>query len=121
MTAWPSTPPTQSSSLQLTTVVGLITNNDETDYREEVKALAEWCQENNFSLNKTKDLIMDFTKQKREHATIHIDKNAVEKVERFKFLGVHITDNLKWPTQCGEGGATAPLQPQEADEIWLGP
>jgi hypothetical protein len=33
------------------TVVGLITNNDETAYRVEVRALAEWCQENNFSLN----------------------------------------------------------------------
>ena len=30
-----------------TTVVGLITNNDETDYREEIRALGVWCQENN--------------------------------------------------------------------------
>ena len=34
-----------------TTVVGLITNNDETAYREEVRALGVWCQENNLSLN----------------------------------------------------------------------
>jgi hypothetical protein len=34
-----------------TTVVGLITNNNETAYREEVTALAEWCQENNLSLS----------------------------------------------------------------------
>jgi hypothetical protein len=27
-----------------TTVVGLITNNDKSTYREEVRALAEWCQ-----------------------------------------------------------------------------
>ena len=27
-----------------TTVVGLITNNEETDYREEVSALMEWLQ-----------------------------------------------------------------------------
>jgi hypothetical protein len=41
-----------------TTVVGLITNNDETAYREEVSALGVWCQENNLSLNvnKTKEL-----------------------------------------------------------------
>jgi hypothetical protein len=32
-------------------VVGLITNNAETAYREEVRTLAEWCQENNLSLN----------------------------------------------------------------------
>ena len=32
-----------------TTVVGLITNNDETAYREEVRALAVWCRENNLT------------------------------------------------------------------------
>ena len=40
-----------------------------------------------------------------------------------KFLGVHITDKLKWSThtdtQRGEEGAAAPFQPQEAEEIWL--
>ena len=58
-----------------TTVVGQITNNDETAYREEVRILAEWCQENNLSLNvnKTKELIVDFRKQQREHAPIHIN------------------------------------------------
>ena len=34
-----------------TTVVGLITDNDETAYREEVRDLAVWCQDNNLSLN----------------------------------------------------------------------
>ena len=45
-----------------TTVVGLITNNDETAYRQEVRTLGVWCQENKLSLsvNKTKDLIVDF-------------------------------------------------------------
>jgi hypothetical protein len=32
-----------------TTVVGLITNNDETAYREEVRDLIVWCQDNNLS------------------------------------------------------------------------
>uniref|UniRef100_A0A4W5RS61 asparaginase n=1 Tax=Hucho hucho TaxID=62062 RepID=A0A4W5RS61_9TELE len=43
-------------------------------------------------------------------------------MEIFKFLGVHITDVLKWSThrKCGEEGTTAPLQPQEAKEICLG-
>jgi hypothetical protein len=31
--------------------VGWITNNDETAYREEVRALGVWCQENNISVN----------------------------------------------------------------------
>jgi hypothetical protein len=37
-----------------TTVVRLITNHDETAYREEVRALGVWCQKNNFSLNVNK-------------------------------------------------------------------
>ncbi len=34
-----------------TSVVDLISNNDETHYREEVAQLAEWCGANNLSLN----------------------------------------------------------------------
>ena len=34
-----------------TTVVGLITNNDETAYREEARDLSGCCQNNNLSLN----------------------------------------------------------------------
>jgi hypothetical protein len=50
------------------TVVGLITNDDETAYREWVTALGVWCQENDLSLNfnKTREMIMDFRKQQRE-------------------------------------------------------
>ncbi len=48
-----------------TTVVGLISNNDETHYREEVAQLAEWCGANNLSLNveKTKEVVVDFRRR----------------------------------------------------------
>jgi hypothetical protein len=47
-------------------VVVLITNNNETAYREEVRELAVWCQDNNHSLNvsKTKELIVDSRKSR---------------------------------------------------------
>ena len=63
------TPNSIIKSADDTTVVGLITNNDETAYREEVRAFRVWCQENNLSLNinKTKEMIVDFRKQQREH------------------------------------------------------
>jgi hypothetical protein len=65
-----------------TTVVGLITNNDETPYREEVRALRVWCQENNLTLNvnTTKEMIVEFRKQQREHPPIDIDGTVVERV-----------------------------------------
>ena len=48
-------------------MVGLITNNNETAYREEVRALGVWCQENKLTLNvnKIKEMIVDFRKQQR--------------------------------------------------------
>ncbi len=81
-----------------TTVIGLITDNDETAYREEVSTLTKWCQENHLSLNidKTKELVVDFRRPSREHTPITIDKTPVERVSSFKFLGVHITEDLTW-------------------------
>ena len=81
-----------------TTVVGLITDNDEKVYREEVRDLAMWCQDNNLSLNviKTKDMFVDDRKRKTEHTPILIDGAVVKQVESFKFLGVHITNKLSW-------------------------
>ena len=48
-----------------TTAVGLIIDNDETAYREEVRDQAVWCQDNKISLNviKTKELIVDYRKR----------------------------------------------------------
>ena len=80
----------------MTTVVGLITDNDERAYREEVKDLTVWCKGNNLSLNliKTKEMIVDYRKRSTKHAPILIDRAAVEQVESFKILGVHITNKL---------------------------
>ena len=82
-----------------TTVIGLITDGDETAYREEVRALTSWCQDNNLHLNvsKTKELIVDYRKKQRDgHAPITIDGTPVERVSSFRFLGVHITEDLTW-------------------------
>ena len=67
MAAWPNTTPTPSLSLLIdTTLVGLITDNDEAAYREEVRELAVWCQDNNLSVNgsKRKELIVDYRKRR---------------------------------------------------------
>ena len=63
-----------------TMVVGLITDGDETAYREELRDLAVLSQDNNLSLNVSnkKELIVDYRKRRPEHAPIHIDGAAVE-------------------------------------------
>ncbi|KAI4880646.1 hypothetical protein NFI96_001018 [Prochilodus magdalenae] len=81
-----------------TTVVGLINKNDESAYREEVQRLTDWCRTNNLSLNvdKTKEMVVDFRKTRRDHSPLHIDGSAVEIVKSTKFLGVHLAEDLTW-------------------------
>ena len=82
-----------------TTVVGLIRDEDETAYRDEVQHLTTWCKNNNLELNtkKTKEIIVDFRRTRsRAHTPLHISGAEVECVSSFKFLGVHITENLSW-------------------------
>jgi hypothetical protein len=92
----------------MTTVVGLITINDEV-----ARALVEWCQENNLSLNvnKMKERIVGDRRQQREHSPIHINKAAVESVKSFKFHRVYVTDDVKWSIRTDS----------MAEQIWLGP
>jgi hypothetical protein len=70
-------------------VVGLITDNDKTAYREEDRDLTVLCMDNNLSLKviKTKEMIVDYRKWSTDHAPILIDWAVVEQVESFKFLG----------------------------------
>jgi hypothetical protein len=124
VTARPGTTPTPSLSFKFaddTTVLGLITNNNETAYREEVRDLAVLCQDNNLSLNviKTKEMIVDYRKKRTEHTPILIDGAAVEQVESLKFLGVHITNKLTWSKHTKTVmGTTKPIPPHETEKIW---
>ncbi len=82
-------------------VLGLINNNDEAAYLDEVERLTSWCQDNCLSLNmsKTKELIVDFRKrQQRPYTPLMISGTPVERVSRFKYLGVNISEDLTWTT-----------------------
>ena len=81
-----------------TTVVGLIKDDNEDAYREEVRQLVGWCDTHNLVLNvnKTKEIIVDFRRNQPSHTPLLISDTAVEVVSSTKFLGVQITDSLTW-------------------------
>ncbi len=82
-------------------VLGLINNNDEAAYLDEVERLTSWCQDSCLSLNvsKTKELIVDFRKrQQRPYTPLMISGTPVERVSSFKYLGVNISEDLTWTT-----------------------
>ncbi len=84
-----------------TVVLGLINNDDEAAYLDEVERLTSWCQDNCLSLNvsKTKELIVDFRKrQQRRYTPLMISGTPVERVSSFKYLGVNISEDLTWTT-----------------------
>uniref|UniRef100_A0A8C2BQZ6 Reverse transcriptase domain-containing protein n=1 Tax=Cyprinus carpio TaxID=7962 RepID=A0A8C2BQZ6_CYPCA len=84
-----------------TLVLGLISNNNETAYLDEVEKLTSWCQDNCLSLNvsKTKELIVDFRKrQEQPYTPLMINGTPVERVSNFKYLGVNISEDLTWTT-----------------------
>ncbi len=100
------------------TVIGLITNNDETAYREEVSTLTKWCQETNLSLNidKTKELV-DFRRQSREHTHISIDRHLWSETASH-----HRGSHMVCPHRCSaEEGTSASLLPETAEEVWNEP
>ncbi|KAI3375380.1 hypothetical protein L3Q82_021869 [Scortum barcoo] len=81
-----------------TAVVGRIANNDESDYRQEVEQLEGWCRQNNLCINvkKTKEMIVDFRRGRHLPSPLYIGGTAVEVVSSFRYLGVHISDDLTW-------------------------
>ena len=84
-----------------TTAAGLISHNDETNYRAMVSELAEWCDNNNLLLNvtKTKEMVIDFKTNKSPIEPLAINGKEVEQVEDFKFLGCNISNKLQWSEQ----------------------
>ncbi|KAK3516413.1 hypothetical protein QTP70_010742 [Hemibagrus guttatus] len=80
-----------------TNVVGLISKNDESAYREEVQRLT-WCKANILSLNmeKMKEMVVDFRRAQSDHSLLNINGSHVEIVKSTKFLCVYLAEDLTW-------------------------
>ncbi|KAK3525032.1 hypothetical protein QTP86_013473 [Hemibagrus guttatus] len=81
-----------------TTVVGLISKNDKSAYREEVQRLTAWCKANNLSLNveKMKEMVVDFRRAQSDHSPLNINGSDVEIIKSIKFLCVHLAEDFTW-------------------------
>ncbi|TWW71928.1 hypothetical protein D4764_16G0004250, partial [Takifugu flavidus] len=81
-----------------TTLIGLISNGDETAYRREVARLVSWCGHNNRQLNaqKTVEMIVDFRKVTAPLPPLALMDSPITIVDSFRFLGTTITRDLKW-------------------------
>ncbi|KAK2920685.1 hypothetical protein Q8A73_000170 [Channa argus] len=105
-----------------TAVIGRIAGGDEAAYRREVAGLVSWCGDNNLTLNtdKTKEMIVDMRKERRTHQPLFIRELEVEKVSSFKYLGVHISEDLTWSSRhaAGQEGPKAAVFSAEAEEVW---
>ena len=60
--------------------------------------MVDWCDDNNLELNvsKTKEMIIDFRKNKPPISALFIKDQEVEQVDSFKFLGIHISNTIGW-------------------------
>ncbi|KAK3571332.1 hypothetical protein QTP86_007555 [Hemibagrus guttatus] len=81
-----------------TTLVGLISDGDESAYRGEMDHLVSWCSMNNLELNslKTVEMIVDFRKDPAPLPPVILCDSPVTSLESFRFLGTTITQELKW-------------------------
>lgn len=81
-----------------TTIIGLITNNQETVYRAQINQAVTWCTDHDLLLNtsKTKELIVDLRRQPSPKTPVLIEGEPISITDQFKLLGIHISNNLKW-------------------------
>ncbi|KAK3561055.1 hypothetical protein QTP86_026387, partial [Hemibagrus guttatus] len=81
-----------------TTLIGLISDGDESAYRGEIDRLVSWCSMNNLELNslKTVEMTVDFRKNPAPCPPVILCDSPVSSAESFCFLGTTITKELKW-------------------------
>ena len=84
-------------------IQGLInSDNDEIMYKSSIADFTNWCQKNKLLLNtdKTKELIIDFRQKSQPVVPLRINGKDIEQVSSYKYLGIHIDNNINWQLQA---------------------
>ena len=86
----------------MTVIVGLISDNNDTEYIKQISEVIQWCGSHNLLLNvsKTKKIIFDFRHHSTPPVPLTIDNSLVEICHSFKYLGVTFDTELKWSSHC---------------------
>ena len=82
-----------------TVILGLITDSDETAYRNQISQMCSWCSQHNLLLNsdKTKEMVFDFRKNSFDvFRPVFINNSVIDVVGSFKYLGTMFSSDLKW-------------------------
>lgn len=81
-------------------IVGLITNDDDREYRGLIQNFVDWCQRSCLQINagKTKELVVDFRRHKHTSSLplVNIQGKDIVRVDSYKYLGVHLNNKLDW-------------------------
>lgn len=80
-----------------TVVVGSIMKNDQSEYRQDVEHLVDWCMDNScINVKNTEEMVVEFRKDRRPLTPIHIGGVAVDVVSRYKYLRIHLSEEVSW-------------------------
>ncbi|TWW61276.1 putative E3 ubiquitin-protein ligase HECTD4 [Takifugu flavidus] len=81
-----------------TAIVGCIRDDEEEEYRCLVRDFVAWCHNNGLQLNtsKTKELVIDFGRDRPRPRPVQIGTEEVEGVQTYKYLGLWLDNRLDW-------------------------
>ena len=85
-------------TLENTSLMGCISEGNETEYRATVGDFVTWCEQNHLQLNvkKTKELVVDLRRAKAPETPVSIQGVSVDMVEDYKYLRIRIDNKLDW-------------------------
>ena len=80
-------------------IEGLLNHTTSDDfYFQTISDFSDWCKQRNLILNtnKTKEMVIDFSRSFSVESAAFIDSKEIEKVISFKYLGTFFSEDLKW-------------------------